>query len=399
MKLIALDSTGRLSEQDSYLRLEDLFLLPEESVSEQTWEFVLQSDVDLRQVSFLEAVWPVLQEKFNNLVAKKQPVQKEALALWLAIFARTDFLGQNKLWQLMTDTLQAEFEFWKSELCSLLAETLVQSLAGAGTFNLRGEILQRLLPDKMEQQNLLDLWPESYHRLVEMKKLFTRRQLGSLLSILGARKALQKFSPAEFRQLKWQVYFGRDLPEAQNEQLSLLNAARQHEDPGAQLNDKELKDIWKILKGDTPDNRLTVVQYLKLDLKEESENSPALLQLLELFQDPASSNVLRFHILDALLVERPFHDPIKKKTYAGVDYLPVIELFNTNPLWRNLIMTYFSDHQKELEALRSQVSCELEALHENPEHWSAKTYQDFQKNYRQWFLEQQILEGKTSQRS
>ena len=394
MKLIALDDTGHLSLQDNYLKLEDFFVIAKEAVTDQTWEFILQSDVNLHTLSFLESATHVLQEKMNNLVAKNHAAQKEALALWLGLFRRTDFLGQIKLWQMLEDTLKTEFTYWQVELKKLLTAALLAALPATSTFNLRGEILQKLLPENPELEVLLELKPESYQSLPELAKILTRKQVAGLLNNLQSRHLLQKLAPAQIRKLRWQVYFGTDLPEGQNEQLALLNAARQHEDPAAQLNEKDLKDIWKILKEDTPDNRLTVVEYLKRDLQEESENSPALLQILELFQDAKSSNVLRFHILDALLCERNFFDPVQQQNYRGVDYLPVIELFNANPLWRNLIMTYFSDHQVELEALRSQVSCELEAYKEQPEHWSARTYNDFQKHYRQWFLEQQTLQTK-----
>ncbi|MDD4351413.1 MAG: hypothetical protein PHU71_00310, partial [Candidatus Gracilibacteria bacterium] len=285
LKMMALDPAGQLSLQDEYLSLEDFYVMRKDAVSSKTWDFILKSEVDLRTLQYVNPAHNLLKNHFLNLAAKNAETQKEALALWLELFRRTDFLGQNKLWNLMEDTLADNFKHLKNESKRLILRALVSAIPVCLTHHLRGEILIWLLPGECYTGFLSAETPKAWEKVLGFYKLISKKQLILLLSFAEKQGVLGTLKKSFYRTLRWQLYFGAEIPDAQHDKLQMLNEARNLENQNKQLANHDLEKIWQALGDKTAESTAVMIEYLRKDLEKSIDHSAAIPELMSLFCD------------------------------------------------------------------------------------------------------------------
>jgi len=385
VELLSLDNEGQVSVQDNYLGLDDIYMVSEDMVDSKTWDFVLKSGVSLREASFLKPVYEKLRHDLQNLSAKQLSKQEEAMDLYLAVFKKADFLGQNRLWNLMEQMVSEEIKYFKPEFKRLVLKTFLELIPYCLTYNLRGEFLIWLLPADEYSGLISKDTPRAFKKLLDLYTLFSRKQLFLLLRFAFVNGVFDLESE-EGKKLSWYLHFGPEYPRNNTEQMGVLHEARRQESNLAVIAQSDTNSIWEFFQEDTEENRLAVIEYFRREIADSSEDSTALLELLQMFGRRNISNTEKFHILRALSTERNFYNPIEKSSYKAVDYLALMELFNAYPNDRDLIMVYLSDHKEIMEGLKAQLVCELEALKGEDNEVLLYPYEQFQKNYREWYL-------------
>ncbi|MDD4352747.1 MAG: hypothetical protein PHU71_07295, partial [Candidatus Gracilibacteria bacterium] len=228
--------------------------------------------------------------------------------------------------------------------------------------------------------------PKAWEKVLGFYKLISKKQLILLLSFAEKQGVLGTLKKSFYRTLRWQLYFGAEIPDAQHDKLQMLNEARNLENQNKQLANQDLEKIWQALGDKTEESTAVMIEYLRKDLEKSIDHSAAIPELMSLFCDKSLKDVQKMHVLEALLCERTFSNPVEKNTYKTRDYLAVMELFNACPLDRTLIMTYFYEHKDSFEELKAYLSAELEAFQDEKESLYALPYFRFQKNYRAWFM-------------